>query len=287
MAGGRWGRVVEDVWVASGGSSVIDYAVPGSLTRVGAVVWSAVPKDPVAVCWPVHELVIQPGEARTLGLAEERFAENQVRPAGRLLETLAALDSAPVDVPRPAERRVIGTCRHFAVLACALLRDRGIAARVRCGFATYFQPGQGLDHWVVEYDRDGRWVRLDPEVLGGSVVDSPEQLRPGQFLSGGEAWIAYRQERIDASTFGVYDTDNWGPAEIRGNAVKDLAALNKVEMLPWDEWGRMTASYGGRTGPEYDQLIDTVAAVCAADDTTAIAALYASEDLAVPAELGR
>jgi hypothetical protein len=63
--------------------------------------------------------------------------------------------------------------------------------------------------------------------------------------------------------------------------------LNKVEMLPWDEWGRMTASYGGRTGPEYDQLIDTVAAVCAADDTTAIAALYASEDLAVPAELGR
>jgi len=265
---------------------VIDYAVPGSLTRVGAVVWSAVPKDPVAVCWPVHELVIQPGEARTLGLAEERFAENQVRPAGRLLETLAALDSAPVDVP-PAERRVIGTCRHFAVLACALLRDRGIAARVRCGFATYFQPGQGLDHWVVEYDRDGRWVRLDPEVLGGSVVDSPEQLRPGQFLSGGEAWIAYRQERIDASTFGVYDTDNWGPAEIRGNAVKDLAALNKVEMLPWDEWGRMTASYGGRTGPEYDQLIDTVAAVCAADDTTAIAALYASEDLAVPAELGR
>ena len=29
----------------------------------------------------------------------------------------------------------------------------------------------------------------------------------------------------------------WGPAEIRGNAVEDLAALNKVETLPRGEWG--------------------------------------------------
>jgi hypothetical protein len=265
----------------------IDYAVAGPLTGLGAVAWSIVPDDPVAVCWPVHDLVIQPDQARATGVAEERFAENQVRPAARLLEILTGLDPAPVDVPRPPERRVVGTCRHFAVLACAFLRQRGIPARVRCGFATYFQPGQGLDHWIVEYDADGRWVRLDPEVLGGSVVDSPQDLRPGQFLSGGEAWVAYREGRIVASTFGVYGTDNWGPAEIRGNAVKDLAALNKVEMLPWDEWGRMTASYEGRTGAEYDELIDVVAEVCAGDDTAAMAALYESEDLAVPTELIR
>ena len=42
------------------------------------------------------------------------------------------------------------------------MRYRGIAARVRCGFATYFQVGQGLDHWITEYrNRDGRWVRID------------------------------------------------------------------------------------------------------------------------------
>jgi Transglutaminase-like superfamily len=275
------------VGVAFGGSAEIDYAVAGPLTELGAVSWTTVPADPVEVCRPVHELVIQPRDARKLGLAEERFAENQVRPAARLMEILAGLDPAPVRVPRPPERRVIGTCRHFAVLACALLRAQGTAARVRCGFATYFQPGQGVDHWIVEYVLDGRWVRLDPELLGASVVDTAEDLRPGQFLSGGEAWIAYRQGRIDASTFGVYGTDNWGAAEIRGNAVKDLAALNKVEMLPWDEWGRMTASYQGRTGGEYDELIDTVAAVCAADEPAAVAALYASEDLAVPDQLVR
>jgi Transglutaminase-like superfamily len=266
---------------------VTDYAVAAPMTALDAVPWAVVADDPVAVCWPVHQLVVQPDDARTLGLAEDRFAENQVRPAARLLEILTDLDPAPVDVPRPPERRVVGTCRHFAVLACAFLRRRGIAARVRCGFATYFQPGLGLDHWIVEYDRAGGWVRLDPELLGGSVLDRPDELRPGQFLSGGEAWIAYREGRIDASTFGVHGTDNWGPAEIRGNAVKDLAALNKVEMLPWDEWGRMTASYEGRTGADYDRLIDTVAAVCAGDDTTAMVALYESEDLAVPAELSR
>jgi hypothetical protein len=55
-------------------------------------------------------------------------------------------------------------------------------------------------------------------------------------------------------------------------------------MLPLDEWGRMTASYQG-TGPDYDEVIDAIAAICARDDPTAVAGLYASEDLAVPATL--
>ena len=266
----------------------IDYVVPGPLTVLSGIdpaVLAGLPDDPVGICRPVAGLVVQPVEARSLGVAEDRFAENQLRPAAALLDALLAQDPAPLMVPRPAPRRVVGTCRHFAVVACALLRHRGIAARVRCGFATYFQPGRGVDHWITEYRRDGRWVRIDSEILGRSVLDHPEELRTGEFLTGGEAWCAYRQGEIDAATFGVHGTENWGPAEIRGNAVKDLAALNKVEMLPWDEWGRMTASYEGQTGPAYDRLIDTVAATCAADDPAAVAALYTSEDLTVPAHL--
>ncbi|WP_324192492.1 transglutaminase domain-containing protein [Nocardia transvalensis] len=183
----------------------------------------------------------------------------------------------------------MGTCRHFAVISCALLRYRGIASRVRCGFATYFQPGQGLDHWITEYwdDTEGRWVRIDSEILGQSVLEHPEDLGAGEFLSGGEAWAAFRDGRIDASTFGVYGTENWGPAEIRGNAIKDLAALNKVETLPWDEWGRMTASYNGETGRDYDELLDTIAAICSHGDTVALTELYARDELCVPAELVR
>jgi hypothetical protein len=211
--------------------------------------WQASGDDPVqvCVCMPVHLLVVQPDAARDLGLAEARLGERNLCPAARILGALLALDPAPVSTGRSPAHRVVGTCRHFALLRCAFLRNRGIAARVRCGFATYFQAGQGLDHWVTDYrDEDGRWVRIDTEILGGTVLDNPEALRSREVLTGSEAWVALRRGEIDAERFGVHGTGNWGASEVRGNAVRDLAALNKVEMLPWDERGRMTAPIGAR-----------------------------------------
>jgi len=270
----------------------IDYAASGPLTRLDGIPPAAlapVATGPVEICLPVHGLVIQPTDAAGLDLPADRMATNQVRPANALFGALLALDPAPVTIAREPRNRVVGTCRHFAVLSCALLRHRGVASRVRCGFATYFQPGQGLDHWITEYwdDATDRWVRVDSEILGQSVLAHPEELDSAQFLTGGEAWGAYRRGEIDASRFGVFGTENWGAGEIRGNAVKDLAALNRVEMLPWDEWGRMTDAYAGRAGPAYDVLLDELAAVCAADDSSAIARLFSHDDLRVPSALVR
>ena len=274
---------------AVGGTAAIDYAAPGPLTGLAGVPSSYlddVPHEPVALSGLASGLVIQPYEAEQLGLGlpAARFREKDLRPAAELIAALLAVSPEPLTLARPPERRLIGTCRHFAVLTCALLRHRGIAARARCGFATYFQPGRGLDHWITEYwhPAERRWVRIDSEILTRQILECPQDLAEGEFLTGGEAWAAYRRGEIDAGTFGVGGTENWGPAEIRGNAIRDLASLNKVEMLPWDEWGRMTASYRGETGPDYDELIDTVAAACAADDARLIARLYASDELRVP-----
>jgi Transglutaminase-like superfamily len=265
---------------------VIDYASPGPLTGLAPQALEGIGNDPVEVCTPAHLLVIQPRDAKDLGVAEDRLGESNLRPATRILDALLALNPAPVVVGRQPEQRVVGTCRHFALLSCSFLRSRGIPARARCGFATYFQVGQGLDHWITEYQNaDGRWVRIDSEILGGNVLDHPHDLRPGEFLSGGEAWAAFRRGEIDAANFGVYGTGNWGPAEISGNAIRDLAALNKVEILPWDEWGRMTAAYRGETGEDYNKLIDEIAAVCAADDPAAVASIYARDELRVPDEI--
>ena len=273
-------------------AGVVDYSVPGPLTDLSAVlpaVLDAARTDPVGICALVGPLVIQPDEAEALGVGEQRLEERNIRPAAGLVSALLDVDSAPIGMPREPARRVVGTCRHFSVLACALLRLRGIPARARCGFATYFQPGKGLDHWVIEYRQEdgGPWRRLDVEYLGRPLPVNAADLRPGEFLTGGEAWAAHRSGRIDAAQFGVYGTQNWGPAEIRGNAIRDLAALNKVEMLPWDEWGRMTVSYRGETDASYDQLMDEIAQVTAADDALAAADLYGSQDLTVPAELVR
>ena len=47
----------------------------------------------------------------------------------------------------------------------------------------------------------------------------------------------------------------------------------------------MTDAYEGKTGPDYDGLLDELAEVCASDDTDAVSALYKHEDLRVPEQL--
>ncbi|MFI6318739.1 transglutaminase domain-containing protein [Nonomuraea sp. NPDC050556] len=267
---------------------VIDYSRPGPFTSLDTTqlqLIEGLPDDPVDICRAVQSLVIQPADAGALAISERRIAEKNIRPVNELINALTALDPAPLHQARTPETRVIGTCRHFATIACAILRARGVASRVRCGFGTYFQEGRGFDHWITEYldEVQRRWVRVDTEHLGTSYVDRPEDLAPGEFLTGGEAWAQYRGGLIDPATFGVPGTDHaWGPAEISGNAVRDLAALCRREMLPWDEWGRMTVAYEGKTGPDYDELIDEVADVCSQDDPSALRRLFACDDLAVP-----
>lgn len=123
------------------------------------------------------------------------------------------------------------------MLSCELLRLRGFPARARCGFATYFVEGKNVDHWIVEHwsASELRWVRTDAEVVGRQVVDDAD-LTADQFLTGGEAWLRYRAGTADPDLFGVAGIDfAWGIGEIRGNAIRDLASLCKIEMLPWDE----------------------------------------------------
>ena len=91
----------------------IDYASPGPLTGRdgGDPAVLAMEADELAgVCFPVHGLVIQPTDAEALDLSGERFAENQIRPAARIIEALLSLDPAPLNVAREPARRVVGTC---------------------------------------------------------------------------------------------------------------------------------------------------------------------------------
>ena len=271
----------------------IRYDIPTGMTAIAEDVrplLAGLPAAPVEICAVAQGLVVLPDFAVGLGVHEDRQGEKSIRPSSEILRALRVLDDRPIDRPRELSDRVVGTCRHFAVLSCALLRHQGIPSRARCGFAAYFSPGNFVDHWIVEYrspDQD-RWVRVDPEILGFDFVSAPDDLAPGEFLSGGEAWSFCRDGGADESTFGVDGfPEAWGIAEVRGNTIRDLAALNKVEMLPWDEWGRMKDSYDGVTGPDYDSLIDTIAATCASNDDSRIAAQYATDELAVPESLQR
>jgi hypothetical protein len=147
-----------------------------------------------------------------------------------------------------------------------------------------------VDHWIVEYwsGEERRWIRIDPEYVGRATPGSArvEDLRRGEFLTAGEAWQLIRSGQEDPGDFGVFGTENWGPGEVRGNAMRDLASLFcKVEMLPWDEWGPMEDSYKGKTGDDFDRLIDQLAAATLDPDEPELKRIY--EQLAVPASMIR
>jgi hypothetical protein len=135
--------------------------------------------------------------------------------------------------------RVVGICRHFATLLTAFLRYQGVPARARCGFATYFQPGKHVDHWVTEYWDDGeqRWVMVDSQLDGLQVAVIKPDFDPldvprERFWVAGQALQRIRSGEADGDTFGI--ADMWGPWFVKGDLQLDALSLNKYELLPWD-----------------------------------------------------
>jgi hypothetical protein len=267
------------------------YATPGpmtDLTGVAAEVFDGLPTDPVGLCRTVPGLIVHEMWANAYGfdVPEDRLTDLQARSAGEMTGVIRRLDAGPLSVARPAEQRMVGNCRHFSTLSCALLRRAGIPARARCGFGMYFEPGKYVDHWVTEYWHAGerRWVRIDSQLdavqrAAISPEFDTEDLPPGPFLPAGEAWQQCRAGRADPNTFGIFDF--WGLWFVQANVVRELAALNKMELLPWDVWGLMT--FQEEPDAAVSSLTDTVADVISGDDTDAVRRVYEdNEGLRVP-----
>lgn len=124
----------------------------------------------------------------------------------------------------------------------ALLQHQGVPARARCGFGRYFMPGKYEDHWVCEYwhATENRWRFVDGQLdefqqqalrIRFSPLDVPRTM----FITGGKAWQMCRAGQADPDRFGIFDMH--GLWFVRGDFVRDVAALNKMELLPWDGWG--------------------------------------------------
>ena len=83
------------------------------------------------------------------------------------------------------------------------------------------------------------------------------------FWVAGQAWLRYRRGEVDQMRFGILDL--WGAWFIRGNLLRDLAALCKVELLPWDDWGLILTPFEALSDSEL-QLLDRVAELTTAPD---------------------
>lgn len=209
-----------------------------------APLFDALPGDVASLAGVVPGLLLHQhiGPAYGEPIAPERALEAHIRAADDVLACVLTHDAAPLAQARPPARRAIGVCRHFTLLLVAMLRHKRIPARSRCGFGAYFEAGKFVDHWVAEAWDGARWVMVDAQLdevqrkLFGIRFD-PLDVPRDQFLTAGDAWRRCRAGELDPDAFGIMDMH--GCWFIAGNVVRDVAALNNREMLPWDVWGAM------------------------------------------------
>lgn len=251
---------------------VLDYyAAPGPTTGAGRyeTLLAALPTDLAALCRLVQGVMIHVFWAEQYGLAlpEARREEVQLRATEARLARIMELDPRPLTEMRPPERRVVGNCRDFSVLLTAILRHQGTPARARCGFGRYFLPDHFEDHWVCEYwhAAQARWLLVDAQLddlqrRKLSIPFDPLDVPRDQFIVAGKAWQMCRAGEADPDAFGIFDMH--GLWFVRGNLVRDVAALNKVELLPWDSWGIMELPEDTLTAEDYCLLDEAAALAC-------------------------
>jgi Transglutaminase-like superfamily len=269
------------------------YSTPAAMTELpDHPALAGCPDDPDELRRVVQGLLVHRDWATAYGIPsdEVRAAEQNLRSTREVLQRAFELSSLPVTQPRAPIDRVLCVCRHFALLHTALLRARGVPARVRCGFSNYFDRTKWYDHWITERWDGRRWVRDDPQVdeLQAAAIEldfDPYDQPPGRFLDGCQAWTATRAGRFDPSLFGIFDM--WGQSFIAGNVLSDVACVNKVELLPWDGWG-MRLEWGPHNEvPEHAACeLDELCRLVAGDDVEEIRERYLTDDrLRVPADI--
>lgn len=279
------------------------YSEPGEITRLhkhkAFTEWLT--DDPNAIYQVVQGLIVHD---RWLADYGGSYTETHAYPQKTaymedLLDKALELDNSSLAIPRHPRDRVIACCREFATLMCALLRAKGLPARSRCGFALYFGwNGIYEDHWVCEYWNGTRWVMADPQLdpfqqstlirwalnadhaadkLKHKIKQfNPQDLKSDEFITAGQAWKLCRKGEENPEKFGIscpirpeWGIDSlYGLWFVRGQLLRDFAALNKVETVPylvriwkglgWRPWRLMALKDDELTDSELS-LLDAIA----------------------------
>jgi Transglutaminase-like superfamily len=229
------------------------YAEAGSMTSVEQhrALVDDVPGDVRQVVSIVQSLAIYDvvtADFYGVEMPDDRQQEIHLRPVGEMLARIVGAGAVRLADGLPPAARLACRCRDYSVLTVALLRARGIPARVRCAFGAYFNPGHYEDHQVCEYwnGSERRWKLVDAQLddvwrerlgIDFDVFDVSRD----EFLVAGNAWQCWRSGDVPEDRFGISFAGLHGAWFIAGSVVRDVAALNKVEMLPWDVWGAQPA----------------------------------------------
>ena len=248
---------------------LVYYATQSPITDPGESfgLFADLPGTINGLCRVVQGLCIHymAGEMYDYQIPKERLPEINTRYMDKMLARIVELDDRPLTEPRLPQKRLVGCCRDFALLFCAMARHQGITTRTRVGFATYFRESipVNVSHVIAELwdSSERRWRLVDPELDDRTIQENNIQfdehdIPRDQFLVAGKAWQMCRAGEADPNRFGFEDMK--GLWFIRGNLILDLAAQNKRELPLWDSWGLMQKDMETYTKEEW-RLLDKVA----------------------------
>jgi len=135
-----------------------------------------------------------------------RQAEDDNFPtASAIIAELFRRDKRGFIMDRKSEDKLVLTCRFTSILTVSILKAKGIACRVRSGYAPYFPDtgGYSVDHWINEYwnEKEKRWVVIDVDGClhdtGFDMFDIPVHA----FDYPGKAWLDVRSGKVAGKHF--------------------------------------------------------------------------------------
>jgi formylglycine-generating enzyme required for sulfatase activity len=123
---------------------------------------------------------------------------------------------------KPQDKLVLG-CREYAIILASVLKYRGIPVRVRCGHATYLEPGFHVSHTVCEVwnKKDKRWMLVDPST---GMID----FNRDKFDFSNEAWLKMQKGEIDPNLY-MAPPNTSGLVSIVGKISPDLLSILGTE----------------------------------------------------------
>jgi hypothetical protein len=147
-----------------------------------------------------------------------------------MLAELYRRDSRGLVADRAVEHKLILTCRFVALLMAAILKARGIAARVRPGYAPYIHRERIEDHWITQYwqESEQRWITIDVDTSFEQRPFDAFDMPSTAFDFAAHAWLAVREGTASENAYRFYG-DSALP-ELAAQVVCDLHCLMSNEI---------------------------------------------------------
>ncbi len=186
--------------------------------------------------------------------------DNLVTTAAMLAE-LFRRDKRGFTMELKVENKLILTCRFAAILMASILKSKGIPARVRSGFAGYWEGAEvSSDHWITQYwnQSEKRWVTIDVEGSFHEVGFNQYDMPDGKFDYSADAWIGVRNGTMDGTHFwnaGGYE----GLTAISLELFYDYHCLMNNEIIYLHHPSFINIQKFGKTGENWLKEIDALA----------------------------